>query len=66
MTGPNPRGIFERAATNVPASWLGLPVPKAPPQRNRTRAAHRKTGRKRTKNTERATPHNPKQEERTP
>jgi hypothetical protein len=35
-------------AWNVIAGWLGWPVPQLPRQRNKSRAAYRKTDRKRT------------------
>lgn len=40
-------GPFTRAAVNVLAGWMGLPVPAMPKQRNSTRAGHRKTDRRR-------------------
>jgi len=40
------RRLPNKGAENVIAGWLGVPLPTPPRQRNKTRAAYRKTGRK--------------------
>jgi hypothetical protein len=40
------RRLPNKGAENVIAGWLGIPMPTPPRQRNKTRAAYRKTGRK--------------------
>jgi hypothetical protein len=40
-------GPLTAPARNVIVGWLGVPVPRIPKQRNKSRAAYRKTTRKR-------------------